>query len=574
MARVLATFYVAAGIAGLLAVFGPGAGEQARWAIAAFSVGAIGAGAVSFRWGPRWPRHVFHWPVASAGVLIAVVVAISPDAATAMAAASLLTFAAIDACFFFSLRLAWLHLLVGTSAVTGALLLQGDTPLALALALSAVVAALGNVTRGLVIRASSASRDPLTGLANRRGFDDALEELLAVAARKGEPLSAALLDLDNFKQINDSAGHEAGDLVLIRVADGWRRELPPSAVLARHGGDEFALLLPGTTGPDALALVRRIATEHPDVGISCGVAEMRPDEGIAALMRRADRALYEAKAAGRGRCELEGGTGSALARDLSAALVAGDIHVHYQPIVALPGGAVVGVEALARWTHPQRGPVRPDEFVPVAEQSGLVHALGAHVLRTACTDLAGVRTPAGEPLTLGVNVSGRELTDPGFAQRVHDVLTDTGFPADHLVLEVTESLLEGESPAALATLQSLRAAGLTVAIDDFGTGYSSLSRLDTLPADVLKLDRSFIETVHSSPRRAQMLQSLVAMCRGLGLDVVAEGVETAEQEAAVHAMGCTFAQGWRHGRPAPLPDLLAALQPTAQARPAHAAYRD
>ncbi|MQA35952.1 putative bifunctional diguanylate cyclase/phosphodiesterase [Modestobacter roseus] len=568
MARVLGTFYVAAGIAGLFAVLGPGAAQQSRSLTAVLAVAAIAAGATSLHWGSRWPRRVFHCLVASASLVIALVVAVSPDAAIAMAAASLLAFAAVDACFFFSLRLAWAHLLLGMSATTVALLVQGEVPISIALALNTVVAALGNVTRGLVIRASSASRDPLTGLANRRGFDDALQELLAAAARRDEPLSAALLDLDHFKQINDTDGHEAGDRVLCRVADVWRHELPPSAVLARQGGDEFAVLLPGTAGADALALVRRASAGHPEISVSCGVAEVRPGETAAELMRRADRTLYEVKAAGRGRCELAGGTGSTLARDLAAALAADDVAVHYQPIVALPGGAVVGVEALARWTHPERGAVPPGEFVPVAEQSGLVHALGAHVLRTACADLAGVRTAAGEQLTLGVNVSGRELTDPGYAQRVAAVLADTGFPADHLVIEVTESLLEGGSPDAVATLQALRDAGLSVAIDDFGTGFSSLSRLDTLPADLLKLDRSFVATVHSSPRRAQMLHSLVAMCRGLGLDIVAEGVETAEQEAAVRAMGCTFAQGWRHGHPVPFPGLLAA-----QAAPAGGVHR-
>ncbi len=573
MARILATFYVAAGIAGLFAVFGPDAGAQGRWVIFTVALVALACGAVAFRWAGHWPRHVFHWPVASAAALVAFAVTVSPDAATAMAAASIMAFIAVDAFFFFSLRLAWLHMAFGLTAVTAALLTQDDVPASIALALDAVIVALGTVVRGLVIRASSASRDPLTGLANRRGFDDALHELRTAAARTGEPLSAALLDLDHFKQINDTAGHEAGDRVLCRIADVWRRELPGSAVLARHGGDEFALLLPGLAGADALALVRRISAQHPEIGVSCGVAELRPGQGAAELMRRADRALYDAKAAGRGRCELEGGAGSALARDLAGALAAGDVQVHYQPIVDLQDGAVVGVEALARWTHPEHGPLPPEEFVAVAEQSGLVHALGAHVLRTACTELVDVRTPAGQPVTLGVNVSGRELNDPGCALRVQHVLADTGFPVEHLVLEVTEGLLEGESPTAVATLHALRTAGIKVSIDDFGTGYSSLSRLDTLPADVLKLDRSFIATVHSSPRRAQMLQTLVEMCLGLGLDVVAEGVETAEQEAAVRAMGCTFAQGWRYGRPVPLAELLTGLRAGAEAADREPAYR-
>jgi diguanylate cyclase (GGDEF)-like protein len=562
MARILATFYVFAGVAGLLAAGGAGAGT-ARWVISVFAGVGFVCAVIAFRWGPRWPRWFFHVPVASATGLVAGGVVIAPGPVTAVIGAALTAFAAIDAFLFFSLPQATLHLVFGIGGVTTALLLRGDVPVPSALALAVIVMAVGTVTRGLVIRASSASSDPLTGLANRRGFDDALQELMGTVVRTGEPLSAALLDLDFFKRINDTQGHEAGDQVLCRIADTWRCALPRTAVLARQGGDEFALLLPGLTGPDALALVRGIAASHPDTELSIGVAEHHIDQSGADLMRRADRALYDAKAAGRNQATLEGGPRSELAGELAAALDDGGIQVHYQPIVALPGAAVVGVEALARWHHPVRGPVGPAEFVPAAEDSGLVLALGEHVLRTACADMAGVRSAAGEQVTLGVNVSGRELSDPGYPDRVHAVLTATGFPADHLVLEVTESLIEGESPVAVAALHALRAAGMKVSIDDFGTGYSSLSRLDTLPADVLKLDRSFTATLSSSPRRQQMLISLVGMCAALGLDVVAEGVETVEQDAAVRAVGCTFVQGWLYGRATPLPELLAVLAPAA-----------
>ena len=559
MAHVLGVFYVFGGVAGLFAALGAGPAGHGRESLAGLSLLALGSSVVALRWGRRWPRHAFHVPIASAAALIIVATLVSPDPATAVVCAGLMSFVVIDVYFFFSFPLASVHAVMWLSGVTAGLMVQGEVALATALGLDAAMVALGTVVRGLVLRASSASSDPLTGLANRRGFDDALQEALATVSRTGERLAAALLDVDHFKQINDSSGHEAGDLVLCRIADVWRRELPAGAVFSRHGGDEFALLLPGFTGPQALDLVRRVAAAHPEISLSIGVAEHHRDQRAADLMRHADRALYEAKAAGRGRAELEGGAGDALAPDLAAALAAGDIEVHYQPIVALRTGAVVGVEALARWDHPERGPIGPTEFVAVAEQNGLIRELGHHVLRTACAELAGVQTSEGLQITLGVNVSGRELNDPGCAQRVQQVLAETGFPADHLVLEVTESLVDGESPAAVATLHQLRAAGLKVSIDDFGTGYSSLSRLDTLPADVLKLDRSFIATLDSSPRRAQMLRSLVAMCAALGLDVVAEGVETAKQEAAVGAVGCTFAQGWRYGRAVPLTAFCALL---------------
>jgi EAL domain-containing protein (putative c-di-GMP-specific phosphodiesterase class I) len=285
-------------------------------------------------------------------------------------------------------------------------------------------------------------------------------------------------------------------------------------------------------------------------------------------MRRADVALYDVKAAGRGGCRLESGAASDLATDLAAALDSGAVTVHFQPIVDLLGERVVGVEALARWTHPQRGPVRPDEFIAVAEQHGLMPRLGEHVFRTTCSELAALHAATGRRLRVGINVSGRELSDPGYARRVRAALADTGWPAGETVIEVTESLLEAESSTAVATLHELRAQGFKVAIDDFGTGYSSLSRLDTLPLDVLKLDASFTATITSSPRRATMLRSVADMARGLGLDVVAEGVETAEQDAELRAAGCTFGQGWHFGRPGTLADVVAALESRAERTPA------
>ncbi|GAB3358774.1 cyclic Di-GMP phosphodiesterase RmdB [Modestobacter lapidis] len=559
MTRILATFYVFAATAGLLAALNPGFAGRVRWAMVALSLGALACAGVAVRWGPRWSRHAFHVPVASAAGLIVTAVLVSPDPATAVVAATLMSFIAVDACFFFSLPLAALHLVLAVGGMTGALLLQGDVPAFVALALVPIVIALGTVTRGLVIRASGASRDPLTGLANRRGFDDALQELLTAAARSGEPLSAVLLDLDHFKRVNDASGHEAGDLVLCRVADVWQSELPAGAVFARQGGDEFALLLPGLSGTDGLTLVRRIAALHPEVSLSCGVTEHQRGETAAQLMRRADRALYNAKAAGRGRCELDGDMGSQLARDLADALSAGDVQVHFQPLVDLADGVVVGVEALARWNHPELGPVPPPEFVAVAEQNGLIAALDEHVVRVACTQLAGARTARGDQVTLGVNVSGRELCEPGYPRRLQALLAETGFPAEHLVLEVTETVIEADSSTAVAALHALRTVGLKVAIDDFGTGYSSLSRLDTLPADIIKLDRSFVATVDSSPRRQQMVASLASMCSALGLDVIAEGVETQEQSEVLRTIGCTHAQGWFHGRPMPFGQLLDAV---------------
>ncbi len=567
MTLTAAVLYLIGGTAGMLATLGTEPGAPTRTPLFALAGGVLVASAIAFRFGRSWPREAFHIAITAATTVILVAVTLSPDPVTAVVIASLASFIAIDACFF-SLRLAVAHVAAVLGTVTVALLLRGDIAVPTVLALGALVIGLSTITRALVMRASSASRDPLTGLANRRGFDQAMDEAMTAAARTGEPLSAALLDLDHFKALNDSEGHDAGDRVLQRVADVWRTALPAPAVLARHGGDEFALLLPGLTGPAALDAVRRVRAMHPDIALSCGVAEHRAGSSAAQLMRRADVALYDVKAAGRGGCRLESGAASDLATDLAAALHRGAVTVHVQPIVDLRAERVVGVEALARWTHPQRGPVRPDEFIAVAEQHGLMPRLGEHVFRTACTELAALHAATGRRLRVGINVSGRELSDPGYARRVRAALADTGWPAGETVIEVTESLLEAESSTAVATLHELRAQGFKVAIDDFGTGYSSLSRLDTLPLDVLKLDASFTATITSSPRRATMLRSVADMARGLGLDVVAEGVETAEQDAELRAAGCTFGQGWHFGRPGTLADVVAALESRAERTPA------
>jgi diguanylate cyclase (GGDEF)-like protein len=309
MAQTLATFYAFGGAAGVFISLGSGPGAH-RWQLLALSFTALASAAVVARWGARWPRLAFHPAVGAATVLIGTGIFVSPDPVTALAAASLIAFVVADAHLFFSGTQARMHLAFAVTATTTALVAAGGVPVATAIGLDLLLVGLGLVIRRLVIRASSASRDPLTGLSNRRGFDDALQELMSEARRTGEPLSAALLDLDHFKVVNDTAGHEAGDRMLCRVADAWVPELPAGAVLARHGGDEFSLLLPGTAGDAALALVRRVCALHPDIGMSCGVAELQPRETASQLMRRADRALHDAKAAGRGRAALDETPGS------------------------------------------------------------------------------------------------------------------------------------------------------------------------------------------------------------------------------------------------------------------------
>ncbi|MCW2581280.1 MAG: hypothetical protein JWQ53_70 [Klenkia sp.] len=570
MAGTIAVFYLVGGLAGLLITAGADTDRTTGRVLAALSVAAFVGAAVVHRWARGWPRWAFHVVVTSAAVLIDVAVLLTPHSSSAVVTASLMTFVVVVGYLFFSVVVGTAYLVGGLAGVTLALLAQGDVTLPTAMALQTVIVALGTVTRSLVLRASDASRDPLTELANRRGFDQAMQDLLA-GLGEDDRLSAALLDLDGFKAVNDTLGHEAGDHVLREVAAAWSAALPPDAVLARHGGDEFALLLPGLGGSDALALVRSVCARYPDLRLSVGVAQYVSGESAAQLMRRADQALYSAKAAGRGRCELEGGGDvPELVSELAAAVRAGDVQVYFQPVQQLATDSVLGVEALARWTRPGVGPVSPEEFIALAERHHLIGALGEHVMRSATGQLAELYARTGRRLRLGVNVSGLELCDPGYPERMRAVLAETGWPASETVLEVTESLLDAESAEAVRALHSLRAQGIVVAIDDFGTGYSSLSRLDTLPADILKVDSSFIAAITTSPRRAQLLRSIVGLATGLGLDVVAEGVETAEQAALLETVGCTFGQGWLYGPPAPLAEVVAGLgwtTPTNAPRP-------
>lgn len=539
--------------------------DRSPTGLALLAIGLVGlaTGVGCLRWGRLLGRGVYHLLVAAGTVLIAAASLLAPDPATATALAGLMVFVTLDSFFYFAGVGAVLQLLGALTAGAGVLLVRPDVPVSVALALVLVCVAVAVVVGDLVRRASSAGRDPLTGLANRRRFDEAVEALLLATARSGDPLSAALLDIDHFKAVNDAHGHGAGDDLLRLVATRWGPALPAGAVLARHGGDEFSLLLPDSTGPVALALVEQLRHACPEVGLSCGVTQLQPGETASQLMRRADRALYQAKAAGRGRSVLDDSGPDPLAAELATALagdpVASGLAVHYQGIVTVADGAVVGVEALVRWSHPRLGAVSPGRFVPMAEDSGLIGALGAHVLRTACRDLAALHARAGRRLLLTVNVSGHQLCDPAFPDLVTAALTDAGWPAGSTVLEVTENLLEAESPVAVATLERMRAQGLSVAIDDFGTGYSSLARLDTLPADFLKLDDSFVSALTTSTRRARLMRSIMALSDALGLQLVAEGVETQEQADLLRTLGCLYAQGFHFHRPAPIGDVEALL---------------
>ena len=394
-------------------------------------------------------------------------------------------------------------------------------------------------------RAEEALRDGLTGLPNRAYLEQRITEA------EGDAV-VALIDLDDFKQVNDSLGHGTGDELLTIVGRRLRNVVREGDVVARLGGDEFAVLARGLDDRDAFvdrlfgALAEPVALGGKQLHLraSVGVADAGAD-----LLRNADLAMYAAKASGSNRCALfsEDMHVAALTRldrreQLERAIEREELVLHYQPIVALDGGAPVGFEALVRWQHPERGLLGPGEFIPLAEETGLIVPLGAWVLRAACREAAGW---PGEPY-ISVNVASGQLEQAGFDDEVAAALAASGLPVERLVLEVTERSLVGAAEG--ERLQALRRLGVRLAIDDFGTGYSSLDYLRRFPMDVLKIDRSF---TRSAAAGDPLLRAIVAMGHSLGLVLVPEGIEDAAQGEALRALGCELGQGFHYGRPAP-----------------------
>lgn len=415
--------------------------------------------------------------------------------------------------------------------------------------------------------------DSLTALPNRVLFHDRLRQMIADSARHGQAAGVMLIDMDHFKAVNDTMGHPVGDELLCQAAARLNASVRAHDVVARLGGDEFAILLPEIQQRDDLSRIAnrifetfkdRFLLDGREVFISCSIGiALYPDDSTDAddLVKYADSAMYFAKRSGRSnfRFYSKDLTTSAeerlrLESELRRAVERGELELHYQPKVQLEKGMMVGSEALLRWRHPQLGMVPPNQFIPIAEETGLITDLGRWVLREACQTAAELNSD-GQPLhKVAINLTAREFKSQDLPRTVADVMNETSCRPEWLEIEITESLLLDEKNETLETLSALRSMGVTIAIDDFGTGYSALSYLLRFPVDTLKIDRSFINS--ADKRSAELVKAILSIARCMGQSVVAEGVETVEQAAFLTANGCDAAQGFLFSRPVPKSELF------------------
>ena len=418
-----------------------------------------------------------------------------------------------------------------------------------------------------------ATHDSLTGLPNRAYFQERLAQTLAHPARPGDTVAVLFLDLDRFKVVNDSLGHEAGDALLVMAATRLRAAIRPTDTAARLGGDEFTVLLEELASAEvaervAERIVARFARPFvigeqqvvvsASVGIALGIAG---NDAPTELLRRADIALYKAKSGGRARCVIFDAAMSDAAverlrmeAELRRAIERGAIQLHYQPLAELATGRIVGVEALVRWRRGahEHDLVGPDTFIPLAEETGLILPLGRWVLREACRQAHAWR--ALNPhldLKVSVNLSAAEFAQPGLAEAVALILRETGLDAPALELEITESVIMADAALTSATLRDLKGLGVRLAIDDFGTGYSSLSYLRRFPVDTLKIDKAFVEGLGSDPEGEAIVRATIGIGQALGLRLVAEGIETGAQATRLRELGCAVGQGYRFAPPGP-----------------------
>ncbi len=412
---------------------------------------------------------------------------------------------------------------------------------------------------------SLAIRDPLTGFYNRRAIHDKGAELLTRAFKRQKAVALLMLDLDHFKTVNDVHGHAVGDVLLKTVAAQITKLLPPSALTARLGGDEFACIFafdhdyPDVVERVAQAIVSQLAQPidangaHVRISVSCGIARSDSDcIDVDMLMRRADIAMYAAKNKGRNRhswfdasMERELHARNELEYSMRQGIPAGEFVPHFEQQIDLTTGRLHGFEMLARWQHPTRGLVSPEIFIPIAEETGMIADLSLAVMRTALIEARNWDAS----LSLSVNISPVQLKDPWLAQKIVMLLTETGFPASRLEVEITETSLFENLGLAQSIVGSLKNQGVKLALDDFGTGYSSLAHLRALPFDRIKIDKSFVASIIDNPESAAIVNAITRLGESLNLPVTAEGIENEAVEERLRQLGCRKGQGWFYGRP-------------------------
>ena len=479
--------------------------------------------------------------------------------------------------------------IIAADTVLGVMVVQSGVPSLygpddgeVMLALAALAAtALRNVRLVEEIRRSEerlsyqAYHDPLTDLANRTRFHERVVQALARAGEKPDAIAVLFLDLDDFKTVNDSLGHQEGDRLLVAAAERLLNATRGSDTVARLGGDEFAVLLENVRSEaDMLTVAARIshsfrspfALEGKEVFVAASIGIARANGPVSAdeLLRDADAAMYAAKTRGKGQYAIfEASMHAAivarleLEADLRRALANEEFTIHYQPIVDIVAGRLSGMEALLRWDHPTRGLLEPVEFVPFAEETGLIVPIGGWVLREACRQAAEwqERYPSLSHLSMTVNLSGRQLREPSLPHEVRLALADSGLRGSRLILEVTESMLMHDTDVILSKLRALKALGVSLAIDDFGTGFSSLAYLQDFPINILKIDKSFVQVVATDDASPVLARAIIALADSLHLQSIAEGVEREDQVAELVSMGCRLAQGHLYSRPLPPGDM-------------------
>lgn len=421
--------------------------------------------------------------------------------------------------------------------------------------------------------------DQLTGLPNRGLFFDRFEHAIRRARRSEQLVALLFVDLDHFKDINDSIGHHAGDVLLKRVADRLRTCVRDCDTVSRMGGDEFSLVLEDIASIQQVSVVAKrilhtlaepfwIESREIFTSASVGITIFPFDDNPeGTLLQHADIAMYQAKHQGGNAYQYYlGGMGaqvasrSSLANDLRQGLAKEEFFLHYQPLVDLNTGRILGLESLVRWQHPTKGLISPGQFIPIAEQIGLIGRLGQWVLQKACTDIGQINREGVAEIPVAVNVSGRQFRHKELVEKIQEVLGHSALAPGMLELELTENVLMDDSTNHTTTLDQIKQMGVKISIDDFGTGYSSLRYLKTFPIDTLKIDRSFIQDLPYNPHNASLVASMIDMGHSLGLSVLAEGVETLEQVQFLKAHDCDRAQGYFFARPQSLDSLMPVLK--------------